>query len=166
MKRSDILLVDACVIIEAHRVGVWNSMKRNLILETVETCIIEAQTGQANRIDQTILDAELRSGFSAIHQVTPVEIANHFATIEDDLPTIDAGELELWVHACKRNDVWFLCGPDRASMKFGYELGHVDRLVSMEHVLGLAGVQNNQIKVHYQEKWLRDLKTNLVMGVL
>lgn len=166
MKRSDIVLVDACVIIEAHRVGVWAAMKNNLILETVETCIIEAQTGQSNRLDPTVLDAELRDGFSAIHKVTPVEIANHFALIESDLPTIDAGELELWVHASQRDDVWFLCGPDRASMKFGYELGYVDRLVSMEHVLKLAGASNDQIKGHYQDKWLRDLKANLAMGVL
>lgn len=166
MKRSDIVLVDACVIIEAHRVGVWNAMHKNLTLETVETCIIEAQTGRANRLDPTVLDAELRGGFSAIHQVSQTEIANHLATAEGNLPVIDEGELELWVHACQRDDVWFLCGPDRASMKFGFELGYVNRLVSMEQVLGLVGVQNDQIKGHYQEKWLRDLKTNLTMGIL
>lgn len=166
MNRSDIVLVDACVIIEAHRVGVWNAMKNNLTLETVEMCIIEAQTGQANRLSPTVLDAELRDGFSEIHQVSQLEIANHLANVDDDLPEIDAGELELWVHACQRNDVWFLCGPDRASMNYGYKLGYVDRLVSMEHVLGLSGIQNDQIKGHYQEKWLRDLKTNLVMGIL
>ncbi|QTN35047.1 hypothetical protein [Cognatishimia activa] len=166
MKRSDIVLVDACIIIEAHRVGVWNAMHKNLTLETVETCIIEAQTGRANRLDPAVLDAELRAGFSAVHQVSQAEIANHLAAAEGNLPVIDAGELELWVHACQRDDVWFLCGPDRASMRFGYELGYVDRLVSMEQVLDLAGVQNSGINAHYQEKWLSELKTNLTMGIL
>lgn len=166
MNRSDIVLVDACVIIEAHRVGVWNAMKNNLKLETVETCIIEAQTGRANRLDPTVLDEELRKGFSAIHQVSQLEIANHLTSVDDDLPAIDDGELELWVHACQRDDVWFLCGPDRASMNYGYKLGYIDRLVSMEQVLGQSGIQSNQIKGHYQEKWLRDLKADLKMGIL
>ena len=166
MNRSDIVLVDACVIIEARRMGVLGAMKNSLKLETVETCIIEAQTGKANRLDLTVLDRELREGFSEIHEVSDLEIANHLISVDDDMPSIDKGELELWAHAHQKKGKWFLCGPDRASMNYGCKLGYIDRLVSMENLLKLSGIKKSEIREHYQEKWLRDFKTNLAMGIL
>jgi hypothetical protein len=42
--RSDIVLLDANVIIEAHRTKCWNALARGYRLETVEQCCIEVAT--------------------------------------------------------------------------------------------------------------------------
>lgn len=165
MKRGDVILVDACVIIEAHRTGTWAALHKGFALETVETCIVEAQTGKANRINQQILDADLRKCFQSVYAVTDLERAVHAANFEGDMPALDAGELDLWIHALQRDDVWFLCGPDRASMKFGCQVGQKEKLVSMEQALSMLNVGTSNIKGHYQERWLSDVKVKFTLGL-
>lgn len=166
MNREDVILVDTCVIIEAQRTGTWVALHKGLRLETVETCLIEAQTGRAHRLNPMILDAELRQCFQAVYDISDIERAEHFANVDGDLPDLDPGELDLWIHALQRNDVWFLCGPDRASMNFGSKVGHRDRLVSFEQALNLVGAKTNGLKNHYRAGWLADVKTQLALGQL
>ena len=45
---------------------------------------------------------------------------------------LDPGERALWAHALTRNDDWILCGPDKASLRFGVRLGFRERLVALE----------------------------------
>ncbi|MGY2049132.1 hypothetical protein [Methylobacterium sp. JK268] len=75
----------------------------------------------------------LRSTFHA------VEPDDHLAIIRLQLDGpgayLDAGELSLWAHALARDDDWLICGPDAASMRFGFEQGHRARLVSLEALL-------------------------------
>ncbi|MEH6788781.1 MAG: hypothetical protein V7673_15845 [Paracoccus sp. (in: a-proteobacteria)] len=165
MKRGDLILVDACVIIEAHRTGTWTALHKGFALETVETCIVEAQTGKANRINQQILDSDLRKCFQHIHAVTELERATHAANFDGEMPALDAGELDLWIHALQRNDVWFLCGPDRASMKFGCQVGQKDKLVSLEQALSMLNIGAANLKAHYQEQWLSDVKVKFTLGL-
>ncbi|NEX47170.1 hypothetical protein [Pseudotabrizicola algicola] len=165
MKRGDLILVDACVIIEAHRTGTWTALHKGFALETVETCIVEAQTGKANRINQQILDSDLRKCFQNIYAVTELERAMHAANFDGEMPALDAGELDLWIHALQRNDVWFLCGPDRASMKFGCQAGQKDKLVSLEQALSRLNIGAANLKAHYQERWLSDVKVKFTLGL-
>jgi|LGOV01.1.fsa_nt_gb hypothetical protein len=166
MKHGDLILVDTCVIIEAVRTRTWAALHNSFQLETVEECIIEAQTGKANRLDPTVTDTELRKCFHNIHNVTLLERAEHAASFDGDLPDLDPGELDLWIHALQREDVWFLCGPDRASMNFGCELGHQDKLVSMEQALSLLKANTKDLKLHYQTRWLVDVKTEFALNNL
>ena len=48
---------------------------------------------------------------------------------------LDPGEQSLWAHALTRGDAWVLCGPDKASLRFGVRLGFRDRLVALEGLL-------------------------------
>jgi hypothetical protein len=166
MKRGDLILVDTCVIIEAHRTGTWSALHRGFHLETVETCIIEAQTGKANRLQPMVSDVELRQCFRNVSNVSALERATHAANFNGELPDLDPGELDLWIHALQRKDSWFLCGPDRASMKFGCELGHQDQLVSLAQALDLLNVGTGGLKDHYRSRWLADVKVNFTLGIL
>ena len=82
---------------------------------------------------------------------------------------LHAGEKDLWAHVLSRpptSDNWYLCGPDKASMRFGFLEGHRDRLVSLEE---LANVVRYRCKLPLGEahtsKWLSDFMTELLLGI-
>lgn len=164
MKRNDIILVDACVIIEANQKGYWGALHKNFRLETVTCCIIEAQTGRAQRINPPVTEAELRAAFNAIYDVSQEEVLD--ALEGYDIGHLDDGEQELWVHALKRNDAWLLSGPDEASMKFGCNNGHAERLVSLEGALNVLGERNPKLQQNYQNNWLEGVKRRQALGIL
>ena len=164
MQRNDIILVDTCVIIEATQQGYWSALHKNFRLETVTRCLIEAQTGKAQRIPQPVTEAELRQAFNAVYDVTQEEVLEALET--HDIGHLHDGEQELWVHALKRNDAWFLSGPDEASMKFGCICGHADRLVSLENALNILGIKAPKINANYQNNWLERVKRNQAMGIM
>src|SRR5215204_3865799 len=71
----------------------------------------------------------LRRSLAAVHPVTDQQIAE---VLLNGGASLDEGERALWAHALSRTDeTWILCGPDRASMRFGYAVGMRARLVSL-----------------------------------
>ena len=64
---------------------------------------------------------------------------------------LDLGERCLWAHALTRADAWVLCGPDKASLRFGVRLGFRERLVALEGLLEAIGYRpenRSQAGVH------------------
>jgi hypothetical protein len=162
---NDLILMDANAIIESYRVGCFGVLSQRFQLESVEKCIEETQTGnQKRRTEERIDEASLRDAFSQIHHVTELEIAKLELM---NGPILDDGEKALWAHALGREDVWFLCGPDTASMKFGYSCDCKDRLVSLGGLLGQVGYTPKiELKPHYQKDWLDGLIHKWTMGLL
>jgi hypothetical protein len=156
------ILVDTNVILEAHRCQCWKALAGGLQLETVEMCVAEAYTGHQRRRNQLIVDPiALRNSFHAIHSVSKLEAA---AIALMDGPALDVGERELWAHAIHRPDVWVLCGPDAASMRFGYMHGFRDRMLSLEDLLRSVGSKiPGDLRAHYKTAWLRSLFGTLAL---
>lgn len=164
MKRNDIILVDTCVIIHAMHKGYWNALYKNFRLETVTRCLIEAQTGKAQKMPQPMTEQELRAFFNKVYDVTQEEVLE---TLEvHDIDHLHDGEQELWVHALKRTDAWLMSGPDEASMKFGCDTGHAERLVSLEAALNVLGERKPDLQHNYQNDWLEGIKRRQAMGLL
>ena len=68
--------------------------------------------------------------------------------------SLDPGELELWAHAISRKDAWILCGPDKASLRFGVRMGFRDRLVSLERLLEDIGFPvKGKLRGNYTAQW-------------
>ncbi len=156
------VLVDTNVILEAHRCQCWKALAGGLQLETVEMCVAEAYTGNQRRKNQLIIDpAGLRNSFHAVHAVSKIASAT-IALMEG--PALDIGERELWAHAVHRQDVWVLCGPDAASMRFGYLHGFRDRMLSLEELLSSVGAKlPTDLRAHYRSSWLRNLFSTLAL---
>jgi hypothetical protein len=133
------VLVDTNAILECWRIGAWRALTGGYRVETVEDCVTETQTGyQRRRPEQQIEAAALRASIAAIHQVGDKERAA--AVVREPMFSyLDVGEQSLWAHALTRTDAWVLCGPDKASLRFGVRLGFRDRLVSLEGLLQDAG---------------------------
>jgi hypothetical protein len=159
------VLVDANTIIEAHKKGCWAALASRYRLETVEECFAETQTGaQGRRPEERIDSVALRASLSVVHIVTKRELASLELL---DGPFLDAGEKALWAHALPRKDAWVLCGPDRASMSFGHVNGARDRLVSLGGLLTQIGHRPRvALASHYEQGWLDDVLSKLLLGIL
>jgi hypothetical protein len=138
-RHSGPVLVDTNVILECWRVGAWRALTSGYGVETVEDCVIETQTGyQRRRPEQQIDAAVLRASLVSVHKVGDKERAA--ATVRDPIFSfLDVGEQSLWAHTLTRADAWVLCGPDKASLRFGARLGFRDRLVALEDLLQAVG---------------------------
>lgn len=158
------VLVDANVIIEAHRTQTWAALSGAYQIETVEACIAETLTGfQRRREEQQIDQTALRKSLSGIHEPSDDERSE----LTDSHPKIeiDAGETSLWTHALDRTDNWLFCGPDKASLRLGCQLGFRDRLVSMERLLRDIGSKTKlALKENYTQLWHERFLTTVVLG--
>jgi hypothetical protein len=158
------VLIDTNVIIECFRTSSWRALAGGYGVETVEDCVTETQTGfQRRRPEQQIDAALLRSSLKAVHNVEDAEraiVAVHTANI-----ALDVGEHSLWAHALTRSDAWVLCGPDRASLRFGIRVGLRLRLVALEALLEDVGYRPRQLlRPAYTTKWLEKALGELVMA--
>ncbi len=147
------MLVDTNVILECHRTGSWRALAGGYTVETVEDCVLETQTGFQRRRPERLIDgAELRASLSAVHEVSGRERAELAVRVPD--VALDRGEASLWAHAAHRNDAWLLCGPDKASLRFGIRLGYRERLVSLERLIEDAGHRPSPaLKEPYTRGW-------------
>lgn len=148
------VLVDTNAILECFRVGSWRALAGGYIVETVEDCLTETQTGFQRRRSELQIDAaQLKASLKAVHPVQDAERAV-VAVRAPDI-ALDVGERSLWAHALTRTDAWVLCGPDKASMRFGIRVGLKDRLIALEALLADAGHRPKEaLKLAYTTKWL------------
>ncbi|WP_315836068.1 hypothetical protein [Bradyrhizobium prioriisuperbiae] len=158
------VLVDTNAILECHRVGAWRALSNGYSLETVEDCVIETQTGFQRRRPELQIDAgQLRASLKAVHAINDAQRA--VVAVQAPDIALDLGEQSLWAHALTRSDAWVLCGPDRASMRFGVRLGLRGRLIALETLLSGAGHRpKDALKPAYTTKWLNKTLEELFLS--
>jgi hypothetical protein len=159
------ILVDTMIIFECWRVNAWNAFAGGYAVETVEDCVIETQTGfQRRRVEQRIDQAALMETLQAVNKVSDADTAA--ILLRDPLAAnLDLGERSLWAHALTRTDAWVLCGPDKASLRFGVRVGLRDRLVALEGLFQDAGQKAaTPLKENYTSKWLNKTLGEMVIA--
>lgn len=157
------VLVDTNVILECWRVRGWRALARGYRVETVEDCVIETQTGfQRRRREQQIDAGLLQHSLAAVHRSETREFAA-LAVAAPDI-VLDPGERALWAHAITRNDDWILCGPDKASLRFGIRLGFRERLVALGSLLDAVGYRPKEaLRFNYTTAWLAQALNEIVL---
>lgn len=163
-QQKQIVLVDTNVILEAHRTGCWVTISQYFELHTVDKIIEETQTGFQNRSStQTINETSLRASFANIEIVTEEQRAAFNLTHSH--PPLDPGERDLLVYAeTLPNNVWFLNSPDMAAVRFVYNRGWADRLVSLEAMAShLKARLGENLRYNYTEQWLSRKRTSLYL---
>lgn len=158
------VLVDTNVILECWRVGSWRALAGGYSVETVEDCVTETQTGfQRRRPEQRIDAAALRQSLAQVHNVSAAQLAAGIVR-DEGISFLDVGERSLWAHALTRRDAWVLCGPDKASLRFGVRLGFRDRLVALERLLRDVGHRPREaLRPAYTTRWLDTALAELVL---
>lgn len=165
MRPGDVLLVDTNAIIGAHLHGVWPSLRNTFHIQTVTKCIAECLTGQQHDWNgrRPATEVELRASFSQVHDVTTEDRAR---VLLAGGQVLDDGELDLWAHALQREDAWFLCGPDAASLRFGVDNAMRDRLVSLEQAARISlGRTPKGLSIQFTRVWHEQKCANFVMGI-
>lgn len=164
MKPGDVVLVDTNVIIEGHLRSCWAALAGAYRLQTAEQCVVEAMTGRHDWNGKRPSEPKLRQSFNSIHSVGTFELAE--VALRGGA-ALDPGEQALWAHALARTDAWILCGPDRASMRFGYEQDQRDRLVSLGGLLRqIRFTPSNPLRPHFEQAWLDDVINKLILGLV
>jgi hypothetical protein len=158
------ILIDTNAILECFRVGSWRALSSGYNVETVEDCVTETQTGFQRRRAELQIDAtQLTASLKAVHPVDDAQRA--VVAIRAPDIALDVGERSLWAHALTRSDAWLLCGPDKASMRFGVRLGLKDRLIALEALLTDAGYRPKEVlKLPYTTKWLEKVLGELFIS--
>lgn len=164
-QKSEIVLVDTNIIIEAHRIHCWAAIADYFALETVEKCVEETQTGSQNRSpEQNINYAELNATLSAVNKLTEIQQAGFLLKHNVQL---DPGERDLLCHAESRNDAWILASPDKATMRFMFSQGWIDRLVSLEKlVTHIKAKTTKPLGRNYTEAWSSNERTAMTLASL
>jgi hypothetical protein len=158
------VLVDTNVILECWRIGAWNALAGGYEVETVEDCVTETQTGfQRRRTEQQVDARALKESFARpAHPVTEVQLS--LVVVQAPDIALDVGERSLWAHALTRADAWVLCGPDKASLRFGVRLGCRERLLALEALLDDVGYRTRVgLKTPYTNQWLNRTLGELVV---
>lgn len=151
------------MILECWRIGAWRALSKGYRVETVEDCVVETQTGfQRRKREEQIDNKELRASLAAIHKVMDGERAVGLVR-DEQFSRLDLGEQSLWAHAlCRNDETWILCGPDKASLRFGFSCGFRDRLYALERLLKDVGYNPKRLKTPYTSKWHNDFFVQFV----
>ena len=166
MNKGSVVLVDANVIIEAHRTGSWGPIAGYFDLHTVSKVVEETQTGFQNRDPETWIDeAVLRASLGRIENIT--EIQRVTFNLNHGHPSLDDGERDLLIYAeTFPEPIWLLNSPDMAAVKFAHGVGWNDQLVSLEAMTSHLKVRlTDSLKENYTERWLSGKKTQLLLGL-
>ena len=162
-RRGQIVLVDTNVIIEAHRTKCWSSIAGWFRIETVGKCVEEAGTGGLHDPGYVTVDIAALRAAVTVHSDDALRVAAA-ALRYPDLGGLDAGERELLAFAAQYDADWRAASPDKACLRVAYEMGLPDRFISLEEMVRAAGADARSQKRQYTEKWLRRLRTQLLLG--
>jgi hypothetical protein len=78
---------------------------------------------------------------------------------------VDAGEAELLAYARSLpGRVWWLCGPDKGTVKAMNHLRLLERMVALESLAAACGHATSALPKNYTEKWLSDQRTSLLLN--
>jgi hypothetical protein len=159
------ILVDTNAIRAAHQVGCWNAIRKYYKLETADFCIKEAVC--PNRTGKRLVNRtaeELRKELHA-HAVTDTQRAALAIALQGRVD-LDDGELDLLSLANSfKEEIWWLCGPDKATLRAMNLLGILEKMCSLQLLAEGAGAKVKSWEHQYTEKWLSSKRTMLQLGM-
>lgn len=164
LKRGDRVLMDTNAIGDAHAIKGWNALRKAFKLVTVSECVDEAT--RPNRAGEVLVD-KTATALAAELEVCPVDDAMRFRLLEElnNAVALDAGERDLLALALSEGrSIWRLCGPDKATLRAMYRIRRLDRMVSLEELLHLAGVNTRNLEHKETKAWLSQKRTRLELG--
>ena len=166
------VLVDTNVIIEAFRTGFWNAICGRYSVETVESVVGEALTGDPGEPGYVVVDAVgLRSGLTEVHPVSDLMRAD-FAIKNQKAEGLDLGERDLlaWIFAqgASFDALVLLSTADKAAIVVAGTLQCLDRLESLQALALASGItphQSDRLKHQFTGKWLDGIRTKVRLGI-
>ena len=158
--RPRLVLLDANIIIEAHALGIWQNLVKNVDISVPSTIARkEAKFFFSRREGRIIIDlsSDVEQGLISELSASAEEMErmlNRFT--QDFVDSIDAGEAEALalLLSNKAKDHVF-CTGDRLTIQALSMLDMKDRGISMERLLRSVGIIK-KLKKHYTESFFKD----------
>ena len=163
---TPIYLFDTNAIIEAVRTGVWKGLAGALNLQTVEECADESRRGDRLSTGYVVVSEADLERFAMIHAVSDLEVAN--VLLMERAEALHDGERDLFAHALAlaEEEVWVVCSPDLASVKFAVAAGIGDRLISLEEAMKAVGAKAKpELRGNFTSAWLKAERANALLGL-
>lgn len=148
MQKLRLLLLDADVVIEAHRLGVWAALKATFSIAVPGTIVREARYFKSAKGSGSInLQKEIDAGEISCIDATATEISITFDNFDPVfMGGIDDGEKEgIAIIRFEKSDCVFCTGDTNAVEAIGM-LAIENRSMSFEAVLGAAKVAVKRVR--------------------
>lgn len=160
-----ILFLDSCAIIEAHRTKCWKALLGRFDLHTVHECWDELRRGDKRDSEYIAVDQEAIKNEIVVHKVDAAQVTAARMKCAK-LGEIDAGERELlaWCHHQEPGSLLLTTG-DRAAIIAACHLRLDRALISLEEVTGQVG-QKPKLQGHFSKVWLSKIRTECTMDLL
>ena len=161
-KRLSFLLLDANIIIELWRLGLWSKLVELCDIHVGKTVVGEADffldaSGNRVAID---LSADISSQKIQVFQVEFSEFAEFRSQFDPSyLAKLDPGETEALVKLLTLSSDWRLCSADGIVFKVLANVQRGEQGISLEEVLGQVGMSRPLRKQYTRE--FRTEKTKL-----
>jgi hypothetical protein len=162
--RGSLVLVDTVAIKAAHELGCWNALRQAYHLETVEKCLEEViRPDRAGRQLVPRKGAELKTELK-VHAVSDLQRTKLLLLLGKQID-LDDGERDLLAHALTLGrKAWWLCGPDKATLRALHRLNLLERMVALETMARAAGHRIVTLGEQHTEQWLKAKRTKLLLG--
>lgn len=158
------VFIDTNAIQAAHRSGCWNALHKSYKLETAAFCLEEAL--RPNRKGKKLVDRSLDDLKKEViaHDVTDAQRAVLLHALQGRVD-LDDGERDLLsVAVSVKTEAWWLCGPDKATLRAMHLLGILDKMCSVQGLAESTGMRLVKLEEQYTEKWLSSKRTLLLLG--
>jgi hypothetical protein len=160
MKKLSLLLLDACVIIELCKVGLWDRVLEQCEILLARTVFDEsAFYRDANGVQVLLsLEEDERAGRIRIVEVPPAEVMAFKKRFQQQFAgEIHAGELESLAYIFSQREANHrICSSDKAVFRVLGCLGKREQGISLEEVLkrcGLGRKLHPSFGEEYREHW-------------
>ena len=161
MKKSQLLLLDANVVIEISRQGLWDQMVARCDIHLAQTVLDESQFYEDEQGDRHYID--LASYISAkvitVFALTPSQMEGFRARFDPVyFEKLDPGETESLAYLLEQPDEYQICSADKIIYRILGCLSRPDQGVSLDEVLGQIGLGRKlgrEFTKPYREEWTR-----------
>ena len=160
MKKLRLLLLDACVVIELFRLGLWNRLVDACDIHLSQTVAkSEAQFYFDDQGDMhlTNLASDISHGRITVFDVSLAQLSGFLAKFDNSyLERLDPGETESLVHLMSTPEPFLICSADSIVFKVLGNLLRAEQGVSLQEILDRLGLSRHltrQFTKPFREEW-------------
>jgi len=159
VKKFRLLLLDANIVIEISRHGLWDQIVARCDIHLARTVIDEAHffldaNGDRQPIDLTVY---INEGSITVFDLTPSDLTGFRAKFDPVyFEKLDPGETESLAYLLKQSEDCQICSADKIIFRVLGNIYRAEQGVSLEEVLtqiGLGRTLSREFSKDYREQW-------------
>ena len=161
MKKFRLLLLDANVVIEISRQGLWDQMTAKCEIHLAQTVLDEAQFYDDDQGGRHYIDLRpyISAESIAVFDLTPSQMDGFLARFDPVyFEKLDPGETESLAYLLDQSDECMICSADKIVYRVLGCLGRPYQGVSLDEVLGQVGLGRKlerEFTRAYKEEWTK-----------